>query len=403
MSEKRRTERRALVLAPFFVLEGPSRPRAVAAALAELMPVDILTSDFDHFRKTLREPLQSAPFSRIVYLKTRAYSNNVCPARLISHILFSLRAAAYAFRNRGRYDVVYATVPLNMLAWLAFIGAGAATKIVDAVDIWPDSLPFPVKLRRSFAPFFAAWKWLFKSSVHKADIVMAVSDSFLDEASLFARGTARMQRFYIGHERLAAPVPKQETYTLAYVGNLGHLYDFETLFDVLAEDELRKTIQFCAIGAGDRREWMQRELERREIHHQFHGVVLQQDRLAAILNSCHAGFNGYLHTTACFSYKAGTYFAAGLPLINSMRGDLEKLVERHGLGENYAGGNREQLRQALLRLLQRDPATLTANCHGFFKAHLEPNTIHQGMTRFFEDAIDGTAPALLAARRLSRA
>ena len=381
--------RRAVLFAPFFSVKGDaSRPRFAGEALAKLMPVDVVTSDFDHSGKAKREPQQCPPFEQIIYLEARPYHSNVSPGRLISHLLFSFKAAAYFRKNRCKYDVVYATAPLNSLAWLAFSMAGTKAKIIDVVDIWPDVLPFSQSARSAFAPIFALWKWFFKSAVAKADIVMTVSDVFLHEAAGYASSTATVKRFYIGHERLASGVQKQPVFTLAYAGNIGRLYDFETLLDVLADDELRNQVQLFVIGRGDRQEWLLDELERRKIQYQFYGVVFNPDRLAEILRSCHAGFNGYINTTAAFSYKAATYFAAGLPIINSMTGDLQYLVKEHGLGENYVGGDRRQLRDCIRRLVQNGTTAMSVNCESFFASHLEAGRIGADMTNFLDAKLD---------------
>jgi glycosyltransferase involved in cell wall biosynthesis len=352
------------------------------------MPVDVVTSDFDHSEKVKREERQFLPFDKIVYLKTRPYYSNVGVARLFSHLLFSLKAASYFKNNRAKYDVVYATVPLNGMAWLVFLLAGAKTKIIDVVDIWPDVLPFPPVARKALAPAFAVWKWFFKSAVAKADIVMAVSDVFLHEAASYTNGAASVKRFYIGHERLVSGASKQPVFTIAYVGNLGRLYDFDTLLDVLAEDELRNHVQLFAIGQGDRQEWLIDELERRKIRYRYFGAVFETARLADILRRCHAGFNGYIHTTAAFSYKAATYLAAGLPIINSMTGDLQHLVKEHGLGENYEAGDRIHLRTCILRLMQNGTTDMAANCERFFASHLESGKIRADMKDFFVAKLD---------------
>lgn len=382
MTQCATNRRRALVLAPFLSLDGPSRPRAVAAALAELMPVDVVTADFDHGRKARREPLQNKIFAQIVYLKAPSYSTNVGVARLISHIVFSVRASVYFLRNRDKYDTLYATAPLNLLAWIAFSRAGHAKKILDVVDVWPDALPFPRLTRRAFQPVFAAWKWLFSSSARKADIVISGSHVFLEEAKRYARKEAHTAHIYLSHDSLESRVPKQSVFTLAYVGNLGRLYDFETLLDVLSEGDMREKMQLFIVGAGDRRQWLLHELTHREIRHRFYGVVHDAGRLSSILCGCHAGFNGYARTTASFSYKAATYLAAGLPLINSMHGDLHGLVAAYDLGVNYQAGDRRQLREALFRLLRRTPGEVEANCKNFFAEHLETGKVHEEMRRY---------------------
>src|SRR5271163_4169633 len=183
MATKSGGARRGIVLAPFFSMDVPAnRPRFIASVLGELMPVDVVTSDFDHGSKKKRQHQQCGLFEKVVYLETRPYKSNVSLERFISHVLFAFSAAAYFRKHREEYDVVYASAPLNMLSWLVFKSAGERIKIIDVIDIWPDVLPFPRWVRRILWPLFAAWKWFFKSGVHKADIVLAVSDRFLEEA-----------------------------------------------------------------------------------------------------------------------------------------------------------------------------------------------------------------------------
>jgi glycosyltransferase involved in cell wall biosynthesis len=351
------------------------------------MSVDVVMSDFDHSQKVRLEHRNYEQYEQVVYLETRPYRSNVGAARLISHLLFAFKATAYFTKNRDRYDVVYVTVPLNVLAWLVFMLAGTKTKIIDVVDIWPDVLPFPRNVRRALSPIFAVWKWFFKSAVVKADMVMAVSDTFADEAAIYANEQASVKRFYIGQKRLESEVPKQPIFTIAYVGNLGRLYDFDTLLDVLAEETLRNKVQLYVIGTGNREEWLVAELRRRKLHYHFWGAVFEPARLADILRSCHVGFNGYINTTAAFSYKAATYFAAGLPIINSMSGDLQYLVKEHGLGENYTGGDRTQLRDCLLRFMQNGTTVMASNCEEYFTSYLESSKISADMKNFFVTGI----------------
>jgi hypothetical protein len=374
---------RAIVFAPFYSVDLPgNRPRVIASALAELMPVDVVTSDFDHGSKQKRQHWQSAPFEKVVYLEARPYKSNVSPGRLFSHLMFAFRAAAYFRKHREEYDVVYASAPLNILSWLVFNSAGKKMKVIDVIDIWPDVLPFSQLLRQTLAPFFALWKWFFKSAVHKADIVLAVSDRFLDEANKYAKRSAIAKRIYIGHEALVSKVPKQSIFTVVYVGNLGRLYDFETLIDVLAEPGLREQIQLFIIGEGDRQQWLVSQLEERNIRYQYFGAVFDTAKLAEILRSCHVGFNGYSNTSAAYSYKASTYFAAGLPIVNSMDGDLQRLIAELHLGESYKSGHRIELKEALLRMHRNGLESLAENCDRFFRAELELTSVRTRVKEF---------------------
>ena len=383
MKEQSAGHHRAIVFAPFFSVDLPAnRPRFIGSALAELMPVDVVTSDFDHGSKQKRQHRQCEPFERIVYLQTRPYKSNVSPGRLLSHLLFAFKAGAYFKKYGDRYEVVYASLPLNVLSWLVFRRAGNRTKIADVIDIWPDVLPFSRLVRQVLGPFFALWKWFFKSAVHMADMVLTVSNQFLDEAGKYANRFASTKRFYIGHEALESKVGKQSTFTVAYIGNLGRLYDFETLLDVLGEGELREQMQLFVIGEGDRQQWLISELKARNIRYQYFGAIFDSKKLGDILRSCHVGFNGYVDTSAAYSYKASTYFAAGLPIVNSMGGDLHQLVAELRLGENYKSRDRVALKQALLRMQGNGLEILAENCDRFFRAELELTSVRARVKEF---------------------
>jgi glycosyltransferase involved in cell wall biosynthesis len=320
-------------------------------------------------------------------LATPAYRTNTGLARLWSHLVFGLRAAWYFARHRVDYDVVYATLPLNLAAFAVTRLAGRRCTIVDVVDIWPDVLPFPSRVRRVAAPAFRLWRHLYVGAVRRADLVLAVSDVFREETQRHRpRDAAPVHRVYIGQRALPESEPSRaaeqgETRrTIAYVGNIGRLYDFGTLLDALEHPTVRATHEVVVIGEGDRRAWLLQELARRGIVHRYAGVVFDPRRLSELLRRAHWGFNGYVNTTAAFSYKASTYFAAGLPLLNSMSGDLHALVEREGLGANYRGGDVTSLREVLTNTSDAALRHMRSRCEAFFTRRLELSTIERELT-----------------------
>lgn len=379
--------KRALVIAPFFSVDmTANRSVSVACVLAQLASVDVITGDFDHWTKSPMKRLQVAPFKKIVYLKTLRYRNNTGFPRLISHVLLSISAAAYFLSHRKNYNIVYVTLPLNLLAWLVLRAARAQCKIVDVLDIWPDVLPFSPRLIRRFRLLFTCWRWLFNQSAGLADVMLAPSETFFLESSKYANSHCHRRLFYIGDVKLEEASQKENVLTVIYVGNIGHLYDFETLLDVM-EDAKRASIQLFIVGDGDRRDWLLGELKRRELLYQYFGVVYDSSELGKIVSRAHIGFNGYVNTSAAFSYKANTYLAASLPLLNSMPGDLNVLVSRYRLGLNYVGGNRESLARCFKEINWDSLASMSQNCARFFAEELDRAKIRQDMLTFFRNSI----------------
>lgn len=379
---------RAIVLAPTFSTDmNANRAMSAACVLARLAEVEVVTSDFDHWTKARRENKQVRPISKITYLRTMPYRSNVGVSRLLSHVLFSMSASWYFLRGRSRFDIVYATLPFNTLAWCVFRSARKKLKIADVTDIWPDVLPFRREHRTMLWPLFAVWRRFFTGAVKRADVMMAVSDTFFEETLKYTGPSCRSRRFYLGEVGLVRDIRKAETLTIAYSGNIGRLYDFETLLQVLT-DLGPVSVELLIVGDGDRREWLLAQLKQRSIPHQYFGSVYDPAKLGPILCRAHLGFNGFVNTSAAFSTKASTYFAAGLPILNSMGGDLQWLVEKRGLGFNYEGGNPQSLRSRLSELDMPTVRAMSENCIRFFSAELERERVREEMLQFLRECFE---------------
>ena len=377
-------EIRCLVLAPFFShVSSANRPQIVAEVLAGFGTVDIVTTDFDHHTKKQKPPFQYYDQRTIYYLPTMAYRHNVSLARFMSHFIFSIRAWFFYIRRKDEYDIIYATLPLNLLGLLVFLSSHDKQKICDVVDIWPDVLPFKPIVRKILRPFFSFWKQSFIWTIGHSDLLLTVSDRFLEESlPYFRRALSAAHRVYIGSQL----IPRKERLpndllTIVYIGNIGQLYDFQTLLTVLAT--IHGKVIFYLIGDGDRKEWLLQELNREQIEYHYFGTVYDNERLSEILSQCDIGFNGYLNTTAAFSYKANTYFAANLPILNSMSGDLENLVDEHELGFNYSAGNVDSLRTKIESCTKDVLTIYSQNVERFFEAEIELEQVKAKLSSFF--------------------
>jgi len=381
---------KSLVLAPFFSHKSStSRPLLVSEVLARFGNVDIVTTNFDHQTKASKELFQFNDGRQIIYLSTMPYSHNVSPVRFFSHFIFSLSVWFFYLRRRNEYDVIYSTLPLNLISLLVFFVSPGKLKIVDVVDVWPDVLPFPLFVRKICKPFFSVWRKSFDLAVRYSDVLLAVSDRFLEESFPHFRSNEKStRRFYIGAKRLPRMNRKiDQPLTMVYVGNIGRLYDFNTLLAALVA--CQNKIRLFIIGDGDRKDWLVQELERLNVDYCFFGVQYNDVKLSEILSQCHLGFNGYQNTTASFSYKANTYFSAGLPIVNTMSGDLESLVFDNGLGFNYQAGDVASLLTCIDSLSPEALGTLFENVECFFESQLEQNMIKDSLADFIEPFIVG--------------
>ncbi len=380
---------KSIILAPFYHEKAPSsRPLLVSKVLSRLGKVDIVTSNFDHQTKRFKKQERSETDEKrkIYYIKTLRYKSNIGLSRLVSHSLFSIRATFFYLRRRNDYDLVYVTLPLNLLALLVFLFSRDKIKIADVVDIWPDVLPFPQKMKAFFYPVFALWKTTFQSAINKCDVLMAVSDVFFyDSIKYFRNDQQFARRFYLGHkELLPTNRAKEGIITIVYIGNIGHVYDFATLIAALSSEEIKAKYRLYLIGDGDKKAWLLNQLEKMSIKYSYFGVIYDENKLAEILGKSDIGFNGYINTTAAFSYKANTYMAAGLPILNSMKGDLYAIVERYGIGYNYSAGEVQSLRTCLRKITKHELNAMMKNSWQFFKNEIDEKIIMDKMESFIK-------------------
>ena len=125
----------------------------------------------------------------------------------------------------------------------------------------------------------------------------------------------------------------------------------------------------------------------RDLPHEYFGSVYEPAALARILRRAHVGFNGYRDTSAAFSYKAATYLAAGLPLLNSMSGDLETLVPTHGLGSNYRAGDVDSLLASLRTIEQSPPEHWELQSRRYFQHEVEHSAVVAKLRRFLDGCV----------------
>jgi len=370
----------ALLIAPFIDFESEvSRPLRVARQLASICNVTVVTTIWDHARKQARSVGTPDWAKRVILVGVPHYQRNIGFRRALSHAVFTAKVGNIVRATVNDYRMIYATAPLSSAAATAFNMGAHCRKILDVVDIWPDTLPFPPYVRTALYPLMFLWKRSFIRAARAADTILTVSESFREQTEeVLLEPGPNVNRVYLGQKKLLRlPKNPKRPLTIALVGNLGRLCDLETLLAAVASGSIRGRTHLVIVGRGDRKEWLKSRLPELQISFEMPEPTYSQTGLSEIFSRCNIGFNGYVNTTASFSYKATTYFAAGLPIVNSMGGDLRKLIECRGIGVNYRSMDAESLIEGLVKL---DPAMLTQlskNAEEFFEQELEGSVVDE--------------------------
>ena len=86
-----------------------------------------------------------------------------------------------------------------------------------------------------------------------------------------------------------------------------------------------------------------------------HGVIYDPAEKQKIFNICHFGINA-MRDTVCvgLTMKSVDYFDAGLPLLNNIKGDTTRFVERYGAGFNISYDNMPEVAEKIVSLKKED-------------------------------------------------
>ena len=322
--------------------------------------VTLWTSDFSHAHKSPRVLAHGARWDgdgfRLVLVPTPPYPRNVCLRRIISHRAFARNLRKLAELEPRKPDIVIASLPplASAAALSGFCRTCGAAFIVDVMDAWPENFERVVP-RWMLAPLRARARRIYRS----AQAISAVASRYLDLARTYG-ATCPMHLAYHGIElsKQVRPVLPQKgnAFRLVYVGAMGASYDLETVIDAVRE---MPDVELDLAGAGPKLECLkQRDAGCGRIR--FLGF-LDDATLRTTLAEADAGLVP-MFDDSCVGvpYKLADYAAAGLPVVNTLHGETERLLAEHGAGVTCNVRDASALRDAVARLRAMDASSLRA-------------------------------------------
>ncbi|MCS6880185.1 MAG: glycosyltransferase family 4 protein [Oscillochloridaceae bacterium] len=355
------------------------RPMRYQMLVAELLrrghTVTWLCSDFLHIPKVYRrtDTLNDLPRGlRAVLIHTRPYRKNVSLTRLLNHRDYVVAVRRWMARNAPPDGIIVSyPLPEAALDCLRYGRAHGVPVVVDVQDIWPDEFLSlaPQQLRwaarLALTPMFRRSRQVFTLAEH----CVAVSQHYLRvvterRGAPFAYG----QVYYLGYDPsivdgndneglpdLLARGFTPETTNIVFVGTLGTSYDIDTLIEaagVIASEAPR--VRFFLAGEGPLRETWETRAQTLGLQNITFLGFLNITQLRALLTRSFAGLVAFRSNLYSIPNKPNEYMAFGLPLISSLKGELQRLIDNEPLGVSYEAQNVPSLVRALRRLIE-DP------------------------------------------------
>jgi len=322
--------------------------------------VTLWTSDFSHATKATRrfEKFERFEGIEVRMIPTRPYPTNVCWARVRSH-----RQLARDFEKEARRQLLSLASPLDlMIASVPPLGLCSAAMrvarscgakfVCDIQDAWPETFE---RILPRFILSLLGMRQMAKRLYCEADGVSAVSNRYLELAK--ARGS-RAPMHLAGHaiEKVeevekVEKVKRGAVLRLAYAGNMSLSYDLETVIRTVSG---MVDVSLDIAGNGPDRARLEALAKGQERKIRFHGYLGARE-LSELLRSCDVGIVP-MFPESCVGVpgKLADYASAGLRVIESLGGECQALVERHGAGVHYAAGQAESLKASVETLRKAD-------------------------------------------------
>lgn len=331
------------------------------------------SSNFCHPTKSFRtgehDRTQVAENLEIILVRTPRYDRNVSLQRIFNHWSYARGFQKQGGSCREAPDVIIASAPPLLAANAALTVAGrfGAGVIIDVQDVWPEQFEalVPASLAQVAGLLFLPVKRLADRAYDMAHGITAVSNTYLARALSVSAEKSKGSVVPLGVDmklyRHCLDSPDVDTryvkrdpgeFWAVYIGTIGRSYDIRTILDAaggLSADYPR--MRFIIAGDGPQASEMQRYACRMALPNVTFTGMMPYSHLTHLMSQCDVGLSAY--TAECrpsMPNKCFDYMAAGLPMINSNKGELETLIGDEGIGLQYRGGDAPSLKTALVRL-----------------------------------------------------
>ena len=394
------------VLNPFDDIPGEGKPQrfwSLAEALSSRgHKVVWWSSKYSHRRKIERsikdKDLELMSFD-LRLVECAPYQRNVTLARIKNHREWGRNLVSRALNEVEQGvlpapDVIIASMPPleGPMAALELKAHFGCKVITDLMDAWPKTLlqvmPFGWAGRILGSLALYPYSRMLKRAMKESDVVTAQSETFVRYAE--ANGWIGQSLVaYLGAEKpnRAIEIKRRKTCKFVYIGAMGRSYDLENLVRVariLENEKFRFELHIA--GEGEKLDALKAMAKESSMIH-FHGF-LQESDLMNLLNDSDVGIVPmYPESGVAVPYKAGEYLASGLPLINSLNGEMLRLIEEYDCGLNYEAGNPDSLLFVMRTLLEAEIDSLESmkkNALRLYSDKFDRNEINSSLTRFIE-------------------
>lgn len=340
--------------------------------------VELVTSNFEHDDHSFRHNPLLPKNHKLTLVHETGYSKNISAKRLVSHYVFARNLGKYLDSREVIPDLIYCALPSPAVGKVCARHAQRhdIAFVVDVQDLWPEAFGMRFKSPKLLNTVFSDMVRASRSAYRQADLVLGVSQTYVDHAQKTAGTPLNTSVVFLGASLEAADqvvaasdtTQPLDTTTIVYVGTLSHSYDIPLVIDALSllvnDDSRYADVEFLVLGDGPMRHDFEAHATQHNARVRFLGNLAYPDMLRELraadiaVNPIVAGSAGSVLN------KVGDYAAAGLPVINTQESpEYRALLDEYDAGLNCRTGSTSEVAAAIRELVENpaDSATMGRN------------------------------------------
>ena len=333
------------------------------------------TASFSHTFKSFRsetwEDISITPKFDIRLVPTTGYDKNISFARVRFESIYAWEIYQRA-RKEAPPDSIVSTDPSQIVGFMSVQLAKrlGVPLILDVFDLWPELfvLALPHAIRPLAPLIFSPLYMLRRYNLGRSNALISLCNTYLEVANKEASKSriAPAMTIFNGIELAAFRALMPDESELAglackfgkkandiwavYTGSLGNNYDVETLLRACDHLEERgSNIKLVVVGEGPLRSLVTDFIQTHPNGNvTYLGTQLKPEELIQLYRVCDFALCTYApESNVAMPNKFYDYVAAGLPILNSLQGELEDFLRKNQIGIQYMAGDPISLANAL--------------------------------------------------------
>ena len=294
----------------------------------------------------------------LIFVKSDGYQKNVSFQRLMSHAKLG-KSMVKEFEKHHKPDVILLAFPPISLAYevSSWAQKNNLPLVMDVIDPWPDLFEREVPSWASpfVRPVFTLPKQKVKTTLKKITKLTSISNQYLSWADqyfafskkecLYPAADYEAIQDYIRNSK-PLDLPKKKL-NIIYAGSLASSYDIDTILVAARQLSDYKDIHFFIAGSGPQEKKIATYIEN-------HDNLSYLSRLAKVelmryYAHCNLGMTQHIKgATQSVTYKLFDLLSAGLPILNSLEGEMKDIIVNNKVGLHNNSGNGVELTNNIL-------------------------------------------------------